>query len=94
MGEFEVATGAIARESETPRADGKIVVQPRGSISMLEEWLNTAVRLPDPGPKDQLLRELREIRKLRQKPAPDGVAILGGIIYNTAWPDASSWIPM
>lgn len=59
----------IARESETIRPDGKIVVQKRGTIAMLEEWLNTAVRLPDPGPKDELLRELREIRKLRQKPA-------------------------
>lgn len=59
----------ISRTTETPRPDGKIVVQQRGTIAMLEEWLNTAVRLPDPAPKDELLREIKEIRKLRQKPA-------------------------
>jgi len=59
----------IARESEKLRADGKIVVQQRGTIAMLEEWLNTALRIPDPDPKNQLLDELREIRKLRQRPA-------------------------
>lgn len=60
---------SIPRTSESTRGDGKIVVQQRGTISLLEEWLNTAVRMPDPGPKDDMLRELREIRKLRQKPA-------------------------
>ncbi len=60
---------SIPRTTESPRADGKIVVQQRGTIALLEEWLNTAVRIPDPGPKEDMLRELREIRKLRQKPA-------------------------
>lgn len=59
----------IARTTEKERTDGKVEVQQRGTIVMLEDWLNTAVRLPDPGPKDEMLRELREIRKLRQKPA-------------------------
>jgi hypothetical protein len=60
---------SIPRTTETIRADGKIVVQQRGTISLLEEWLNTAFRIADPGAKDEMLRELREIRKLRQKPA-------------------------
>lgn len=60
---------SISRTTETTRADGKIVVQQRGTIGLLEEWLRTAVRIPDPGPRDEMLRELREIRKLRQKPA-------------------------
>lgn len=59
----------ISRETETVRPDGKVVVHQRGTIAMLEEWLNTAVRLPDPGPKDEMLEEIRDIRKLRQKPA-------------------------
>lgn len=59
----------ISRTTETERKDGKVEVKHRGSIAMLEEWLNKAVRLPDPAPIDEILRELREIRKLRQKPA-------------------------
>jgi hypothetical protein len=59
----------IPRTTDTTRTDGKVVVQQRGTIALLEEWLNTAVRVPDPGPKNELLSKLREIRKLRQKPA-------------------------
>ncbi len=59
----------ISRDCETTRTDGKIVVQQRGTIALLEEWLNTAFRTSDSAPKDEMLQELREIRKLRQKPA-------------------------
>lgn len=59
----------IVREVEEQREDGKVVVKPRGSIAMLDEWLHSAFRTPDPGPLDDMLATFRKIRKLRQKPA-------------------------
>lgn len=61
--------GDIALEREEQRTDGKIVVHPKGSIQLLEEWLSQQVRLPDSGPKDEMMATFRKIRKLRQLPA-------------------------
>ena len=59
----------IAREQEEERDDGKIVVKPRGSLAMLDDWLHRSFRTPDPKPLEEMLATFREIRKLRQKPA-------------------------
>lgn len=61
--------GTIARTTETCRADGAIIVQQRGSIAMLEEWLNTLVSTADLDPMNELIATFREVRKLRQQPA-------------------------
>jgi len=60
---------SIAREVESVRTDGKIEVKPRGTIQMLEEWLQTNFRLRDPSLLSQSLKTLREVRKLRSIPA-------------------------
>jgi hypothetical protein len=59
----------IRRETESQRGDGKIVVQQRGSIALLEDWLKTSFRTPDAGPLNELIATFRKIRRLRQKPA-------------------------
>ena len=41
----------------------------KGTISLLEEYMNTKIRFPDPGPKDEMIGVFRSIRKDRQKPA-------------------------
>lgn len=48
--------------------DGKPISQPKGTIQLLQEWLER-VNFPDPGPKDNMLKVLRNIRQLRMKPA-------------------------
>ncbi|HXT17129.1 MAG TPA: hypothetical protein VN706_15915 [Gemmatimonadaceae bacterium] len=59
----------IAREDERVRGDGKVIVTPRGTLKMLDEWLRLKFRTPDPAPLDDMLSTFREIRRLRQKPA-------------------------
>lgn len=39
------------------------------SIRKLEVWLNKTIRFPDPKPKDEMLKTLRAVRRLRSKPA-------------------------
>lgn len=39
------------------------------SIRKLEIWLNKNIRFPNPEPKDEMLKTLRSVRRLRSKPA-------------------------
>lgn len=59
----------ISLESETTRADGKVVVREKGTINLLQEWISTYFRPVDPSPMEELFEVLKEIRKRRQKPA-------------------------
>src|ERR1017187_7989842 len=59
----------VAEERETERADGKVIVERKGSIQLLDEWLTLNVQFPDPEPKDAMVGTLRKIRRIRQKPA-------------------------
>jgi len=45
------------------------VEQNKGTITLLEEWLNKSVKFPDPKPKDEMIKTFREIRRERGKPA-------------------------
>lgn len=56
-------------EQETVRPDGKIVVQQKGTLALLEEWIGKFFRPTDPEPLDRMFMSLRTVRKLRQKPA-------------------------
>lgn len=64
--------GDVKFEREEQRKDGSIVIVPKGSITILEEWLKLYFR-----PKDDLanneihgiFKTFRHIRKLRQRPA-------------------------
>lgn len=62
--------GDIPLERQVPRDDGTLEVQRSGTLQLLEEWLRTKYRTSNG--KDvsrEVLEPLREIRKLRQKPA-------------------------
>lgn len=59
----------IPTEKEILRDDGKIKVQDKGTLLILDEWVRAKYRTADWEPWDQSIQTLREIRRLRQKPA-------------------------
>jgi hypothetical protein len=56
-------------EIDRERSDGKIVVERKGTLRVLDDWLSQTVRFPDPTPKNEMISTFRRIRKLRQQPA-------------------------
>jgi hypothetical protein len=62
--------GKVLLETETVRPDGKVVVQNKGTLTLLEEWLLAEIIWDDPdGFREVVIQPLREIRRLRQTPA-------------------------
>jgi hypothetical protein len=62
--------GKVSLETETPRPDGKIVVQRKGTLTLLEEWLLQEIIWDDPAAfREVVIQPLREVRRLRQAPA-------------------------
>jgi hypothetical protein len=62
--------GKVPLETEIPRPDGKIVVQKKGTLTLLEEWLLQGIIWSDPAAfRKVIIQPLREVRSLRQKPA-------------------------
>ena len=63
--------GDLELEREvTRRTDGKIVVEPKGTIQLLEEWLRKFYSSAESeDPVEILVKAFRKIRKLRQEPA-------------------------
>jgi hypothetical protein len=59
----------IPYQTETKRPDGKVVVQDKGTIALLKEWLDIKVSIPDPKPKDEMIQTFKNIRKMRMEPA-------------------------
>lgn len=59
----------VALETEEERADGKIVVKQKGTIQILESWINKYFKPTDPKPLEDMLIAFRKVRQLRQKPA-------------------------
>lgn len=59
----------IPYQTETKRSDGKVIVQDKGTIALLKEWLDVKVRMPDPKLKDEMIQTFKNIRKMRMKPA-------------------------
>jgi hypothetical protein len=59
----------VPYEIETPRRDGKIIVQNKGTLQILDDWMKTFYETDDWTPWDDVMKAFREIRKLRQKPA-------------------------
>ena len=45
------------------------IEQNKGTIVLLQEWLDKIVKFPDPKPKDDMIKTLKEIRDERSKPA-------------------------
>lgn len=59
----------VELEVEEERDDGKITVRQKGTIQILESWVNKFFKLSDRAPIDKMLAIFREVRNLRQKPA-------------------------
>jgi hypothetical protein len=59
----------IPLQDEEVRSDGKIVVNPRGTITLLETWMRRYFRPVDPEPIEKVFATFRKVRKLRQQPA-------------------------
>lgn len=56
-------------EIEEERDDGKIIIKPKGTIQILESWVNKYFRPADPKPIEKMIATFKKVRKLRQKPA-------------------------
>ena len=56
-------------ETDEVRDDGKIVVSQKGTIQLLESWLNKYFQPIERKPLEDMLATFKHIRKLRQKPA-------------------------
>ncbi len=56
-------------EEERERADGKVEVRQKGTLTLLEEWLRKRFTPAEPAPFESMFKSLREVRRLRQKPA-------------------------
>ena len=56
--------------SETlTREDGTTTSRPIGTITLLEKWLKKYFKPKDPAPMNELFKDLRSVRKARQRPA-------------------------
>jgi hypothetical protein len=62
--------GKVPLETETLRSDGKIVVQNKGTLTLLEEWLLDEITWDNPNAfREVVIQPLRKVRRLRQTPA-------------------------
>lgn len=61
--------GEVALEYIEERSDGTRVARTKGSLRVLQEWLDRKVRFSDPGPKDEMMKTLKRVRKMRHSPA-------------------------
>ncbi len=61
--------GEVPLEIEECRADGKIQVGLKGTITLLDEFLKKRVHLNDPEPMNTIIKGFKNVRELRQRPA-------------------------
>ncbi len=59
----------ISYENEIERKDGKIIIQQKGTLQLLDEWFRKNFRTSDWEPWDEAINTLKKIRKMRQEPA-------------------------
>ncbi len=62
-------TPELELEEDHQRKDGKVEVRRKGTIALLDEWVNHYFRPQEPEPLERMLAGFRKVRKLRQKPA-------------------------
>lgn len=65
----EFFKGKVKLENEIERKDGKIIIQPKGTIKLFEEWLKKTVKIKKEEDFDLIFKPFKMVRKLRQKPA-------------------------
>ncbi len=54
---------------EVVRKDGKVEVQQKGTVQLLDEWIGKKFSTPDSKPIEDMIDALKLVRKLRQRPA-------------------------
>jgi hypothetical protein len=59
----------LTPEREMSRTDGRIEVQRKGTIALLEEWLENRFRTEDRSEINRAIATFKEVRRLRQRPA-------------------------
>jgi len=59
----------VPYEDEEIREDGKIIIKPRGTLRILEEWLKANFITSDWDLIEDMFKTFKKIRKQRQKPA-------------------------
>lgn len=59
----------VSFEKETIRTDGRVQVDRKGTLQALDEWIRSHYRPTDWSSCEQSIAALKEVRKLRQKPA-------------------------
>jgi hypothetical protein len=59
----------VSFESEIARQDGKIQVQNRGTLQILDDWIRKSFRTSNWEPWGKSIATMRHVRKLRQQPA-------------------------
>ncbi len=62
-------TPELELEENYERLDGKVEVRRKGTIALLDEWVNHYFRTREAEPLERMLMSFRKVRKLRQKPA-------------------------
>ena len=61
----------VSFEQDEARKDGKIVVSPKGTIKILDDWLKLFYRIEDRKPIDEMIDTFKNIRKSRNPSAHD-----------------------
>jgi len=59
----------VELEVDEVRDDGKIIVRQKGTIQILESWINKFYKPSDNKPLNEMFAAFRKVRNLRQKPA-------------------------
>lgn len=59
----------VPYETESERKDGKIAVQPKGTLQILDDWFKKYFQPVDWTAWNEAMKSMREIRKIRQRPA-------------------------
>ena len=65
----EFFRGDVALDERGRMDDGREIVQPRGTIALLTEWIGQQFRTDDPDFERDLFNGFRSVRRARQRPA-------------------------
>lgn len=61
--------GKIELEEEKTREDGKVLIIQKGTLRLLEEFLDKYFKTPTPEPKTKMIKHFKDVREKRQSPA-------------------------
>jgi hypothetical protein len=59
----------VPYETERLRNDGRVVVQRKSALTILNDWIHRSFEIEDWTPIDEMIQTFKRIRRLRQRPA-------------------------